>query len=82
MTMPPPRKPGDQARSELESFLKEQPENYTLIGYLALTNMGLGDKSSALALSRARNSRESNREGRFDGSLSDRDPRPSGGANG
>ena len=39
------------ARSELESFLKEQPENYTLIGYLALTNMGLGDKSSALALS-------------------------------
>jgi serine/threonine protein kinase/Tfp pilus assembly protein PilF len=40
-----------QAHSELESFLKEQPENYTLIGYLALTNMGLGDKSSALALS-------------------------------
>src|SRR5438128_6033403 len=30
-----------QARSELEPFLKEQPENYTLIGYLALTNMGL-----------------------------------------
>jgi len=40
-----------QARSELESFLKEQPDNYTLIGDLALTNMGLGDKSSALALS-------------------------------
>jgi serine/threonine protein kinase/Tfp pilus assembly protein PilF len=40
-----------QARSELESFLKDQPENYTLIGYLALTNMGLGDKGSALALS-------------------------------
>ena len=39
------------ARSELESFLKDQPENYTLIGDLALTNMGLGDKSSALALS-------------------------------
>jgi len=38
------------ARSELESFLKEQPENYTLIDYLALTNMGLGDKGSALAL--------------------------------
>src|SRR5439155_24703598 len=31
-----------QARSELESFLKEQPENYNLIGDLALTNMGLG----------------------------------------
>ncbi|HWY51136.1 MAG TPA: protein kinase [Chthoniobacterales bacterium] len=40
-----------QARSELESFLKEQPENYVLIGDLALTNMGLGDKASALALS-------------------------------
>jgi tetratricopeptide (TPR) repeat protein len=40
-----------QARSELESFLKEQPENYILIGDLALTNMGLGDKSAALALS-------------------------------
>src|SRR5438552_797066 len=41
-----------QARSELESFLKEQPENYNLIGDLALTNMGLGDKAAALALSK------------------------------
>jgi TolB-like protein/class 3 adenylate cyclase/Tfp pilus assembly protein PilF len=40
-----------QARSELESFLKEQPENYRLIGDLALTNMGLGDKAAALTLS-------------------------------
>jgi serine/threonine protein kinase/Tfp pilus assembly protein PilF len=40
-----------QARSELESFLKEQPENYIVISYLALTDMGLGDKGSALALS-------------------------------
>jgi len=39
-----------QARSELESFLKEQPENFVLIGDLALTNMGLGDKAAALAL--------------------------------
>jgi tetratricopeptide (TPR) repeat protein len=39
-----------QARSELESFLKEQPENYQLIGDLALTSMGLGDKAAALAL--------------------------------
>src|SRR6184192_3868777 len=38
-----------QARSELELFLKEQPENYLLIVDLALTNMGLGDKA-ALAL--------------------------------
>jgi serine/threonine protein kinase/Flp pilus assembly protein TadD len=40
-----------QARSELESFLKEQPENHDLIGDLALTNVGLGDKAVALALS-------------------------------
>ena len=40
-----------QARSELEPLLKEQPENYTLIGDLALINMGLGDKAAALALS-------------------------------
>jgi TolB-like protein/Flp pilus assembly protein TadD len=39
-----------QARSELESFLKEQPENYRLIGDLSLTNMGLGDKAAALVL--------------------------------
>jgi len=39
-----------QARSELESFLKEQPENYLLIGDLALTNMGLGDKAAAFKL--------------------------------
>src|SRR5216117_3436652 len=40
-----------QARSEQESFLKEQPENWQLIGDLALANMGLGDKAAALALS-------------------------------
>jgi TolB-like protein/class 3 adenylate cyclase/Tfp pilus assembly protein PilF len=39
-----------QARSELEPFLKEQPENVVLIGDLALTNIGLGDKAAALTL--------------------------------
>ncbi len=39
-----------QARSELEPFLKEQPENPNLLGNLALTNMFLGDKAAALAL--------------------------------
>jgi len=39
-----------QARGELESFIEEQPENYLLIGDLALTKMGLGDKAAALAL--------------------------------
>jgi non-specific serine/threonine protein kinase len=39
-----------QSRSELEPFLKEQPDNYALIGDLALVNMGLGDKAAAFAL--------------------------------
>jgi TolB-like protein/Tfp pilus assembly protein PilF len=39
-----------QARSELESFVKEQPENFVVIGDLALVCMGLGDKPRALAL--------------------------------
>jgi len=40
-----------QARSELEPFLKSQPDNCILIEDLALTNAGLGDKAAALALS-------------------------------
>jgi TolB-like protein/Tfp pilus assembly protein PilF len=39
-----------QARSELEPFLKEQPENWNLIEDLAMINAGLGDKATALAL--------------------------------
>jgi tetratricopeptide (TPR) repeat protein len=39
-----------QARSELESYLKQEPENSQLMVDLALTNMGLGDKSAALAI--------------------------------
>src|SRR4030095_16316762 len=39
-----------QARSELEPLLKEQPENFILMGDLALTNMGLGDNAAALTL--------------------------------
>jgi serine/threonine protein kinase/Flp pilus assembly protein TadD len=38
------------ARKELEPLLKEQPENFRIIGDLALINMGLGDKAAALAL--------------------------------
>jgi serine/threonine protein kinase/Tfp pilus assembly protein PilF len=44
------RESWNQARSELESFLKEQPENFVLLGDLALTNMGLGDNAAALTL--------------------------------
>jgi serine/threonine-protein kinase len=40
-----------QARSELDPFLKEQPENIMLMADLALANVGLGDKAAALALS-------------------------------
>ena len=39
-----------QARGELEPFLKEQPENFSLIGDLALVSMGLGDKAAAFEL--------------------------------
>jgi serine/threonine protein kinase/Tfp pilus assembly protein PilF len=39
-----------QARSELEPFLKEQPENFVLMGDLALTHMALGDNAAALTL--------------------------------
>jgi TolB-like protein/class 3 adenylate cyclase/Tfp pilus assembly protein PilF len=39
-----------QALSELEPFLKEQPDNPLLIGDLAVTNAALGDKTAALAL--------------------------------
>ena len=39
-----------EARGELEPFLKEQPNNYLLLGDLALTNMVLGDGTAALAL--------------------------------
>src|SRR4029077_13326076 len=38
-------------RREMEPFLKEQADNYSLIGDLALTNMALGDKTDALAFS-------------------------------
>src|SRR5204863_2564868 len=40
----------NEARSELEPFLKEQPENFVLIGDLALTNMALGNNAAAMIL--------------------------------
>jgi TolB-like protein/Tfp pilus assembly protein PilF len=47
---PAARESWRQARNELEPFVKEQPENGTLVGDLALTCMGVGDKATALAL--------------------------------
>jgi TolB-like protein/class 3 adenylate cyclase/Tfp pilus assembly protein PilF len=40
-----------QARSELEPLLKEQSGNFALMGDLALVNICLGEKATALALS-------------------------------
>jgi TolB-like protein/Tfp pilus assembly protein PilF len=39
-----------EARAELEAFLKEQPENWSLLDDLALIAMGLGDKAAAFTL--------------------------------
>jgi serine/threonine protein kinase/Tfp pilus assembly protein PilF len=44
------RESWSQARSELEPFLKEQPQNLILMGDLALTNMALGDNNTAMTL--------------------------------
>ncbi len=38
------------ARSELESFVKEQPDNYIVLGDLALANAALGNKEVAFDL--------------------------------
>ena len=65
-----------QARIELEPFLKEQPDNYVLIGDLALVNMGLGDKAAAFALVGTGNERAPARERRSRWSRSDRGIRP------
>jgi tetratricopeptide (TPR) repeat protein len=44
------RESWNKARTELGSFLKEQPENFVLMGDLTLTNVALGDSTAALAL--------------------------------
>lgn len=41
-----------QARRELEPLLNEQAGNYLLIGALALTDLGLGDKNAATQLAK------------------------------
>jgi len=40
----------EQARSELDAHLKEEPENFNILSDLALTNMGLGDKAAAITM--------------------------------
>ena len=71
-----------QARSELEPFLKEQPENSILIGDLALINMGLGDKAAALALAERAMAAVPIEKDATEGARSDRVPRPGSGGHG
>ena len=49
--MPPLRKVGDRRAANWKLSSKNSRRIYVLIGDLALTNMGLGDKAAALALS-------------------------------
>jgi serine/threonine protein kinase/Tfp pilus assembly protein PilF len=44
------RESWSQARIELEPFLNQQPDNFVLLGDLALTNVALGDNTAALSL--------------------------------
>jgi len=44
------RESWSQARTELEPFLNQQPDNFVLLGDLALTNVALGDNTAALTL--------------------------------
>jgi tetratricopeptide (TPR) repeat protein len=39
-----------RARDEMNPLLQEQPENWTLLGDLALINMALGEKAAAFSL--------------------------------
>ena len=48
--MPPPRKVGDRRAANWNLSSKNSRKITALIGDLALTNMGLGDKAAALAL--------------------------------
>ena len=65
-----------RARSELETFLKEQPQNFLVIGDLALTNMGLGDKTAAFALIEQARAAIPVEKDAVDGPMSDRDSWP------
>jgi tetratricopeptide (TPR) repeat protein len=46
---PAARESWQRARSELEPLVEKQPDNYFIVQDLALINVGLGDKSAALA---------------------------------
>jgi len=54
---------GNGAAANWNLLSKEQPENYQLLGDLALANMGLGDKAAAFGNGRASHGRNPYREG-------------------
>ena len=68
--MPPLRKVGDRRAANRNLSSKEQPDNHTLIGDLALTNMGLGEKTAALALAERAMAMNPDREARWRGPAS------------
>ena len=69
-----------QARSELEPFLKEQPENYNLMQDLALVEDGPWRQSGGLIYGGTGHGHKSNRERCRGWARSDRDSRPGRGA--
>ncbi len=70
-----------QTRDELKPLLNEQPENYSLIEILALTNAGLGDKGHRVGSVGTSHGHAPDRERRHNRCRSDRDPRPSDSTN-
>jgi tetratricopeptide (TPR) repeat protein len=71
-----------QAPSELEPCLKEQPENFQLMGALALTCASLGDKTAALALAERAMATVPVEKDALSAPPSDRDPCPRRSTNG
>ncbi len=61
--MRPQKKPFEEARGELEPFLKTQPQNFALLEDLALTSAAQGDATAAFAFVERAISREPNGEG-------------------
>jgi len=68
-----------QARRELESFLKEQPENFYPRWHSRTDQYGLGDKAAALVLAERAMAAMPVEQDAPNWSYSDRDPRPGGG---
>ena len=80
--MPPPRKVGDRHAANWNLFSKNSRKIGYLIGDLALTNMGLGDKAAAFKLVERAMAVIPIEKDALDGPAPIEIPRPGGGANG